>query len=29
MKIYIVEASWYDGMYEESCMQNIAAFASK
>ena len=29
MKIYMVEASWYDDMYEESCMQNLAAFSSK
>lgn len=29
MKIYMVEASWYDDMYKESCMQNLAAFTSK
>ena len=29
MKIYIVEASWYDDMYEEHCMQNLAVFTSK
>ena len=29
MKIYMVEASWYDDVYEESCHMNIAVFASK
>ena len=29
MKIYMVEASWYDKLYEENCLQNIAAFTSK
>ena len=29
MKIYMVEASWYDHMYKENYLQNIAAFASK
>ena len=29
MKIYIVEASWYDKLYEEYRFQNIAAFTSK
>ena len=29
MKIYMVEASWYDKLYEESCHMNIAVFASK
>ena len=29
MKIYIVEAGWYDKSYEQSFTQNIAAFASK
>ena len=29
MKIYMVEASWYDHMYEENCLQNIVAFTSK
>ena len=29
MKIYMVEASWYDKLYEEYRFQNIAAFTSK
>lgn len=29
MKIYMVEASWYNDVYEENCLQNIAAFTSK
>lgn len=29
MKIYMVEASWYDDLYEESECGNIAAFTSK
>ena len=29
MKIYMVEASWYDKLYEEYRFQNIAAFMSK
>lgn len=29
MKIYMVEASWYDDLYEESECENIAAFTSK
>ena len=29
MKIYMVEASWYDKLYEESCHMNICAFTSK
>ena len=29
MKIYMVEASGYDKLYEESCHMNIAVFASK
>ena len=29
MKIYIVEASWYDKLYEEYRFQNIAVFSSK
>ena len=29
MKIYMVEASWYDKLYEENCFQNIAVFTSK
>lgn len=29
MKIYMVEAFWYDDIYEESCHRNICAFASK
>ena len=29
MKIYMVEAGWYDKSYEQSFTQNICAFASK
>ena len=29
MKIYIVEAGWYDKSYEQSFTQNICAFTSK
>ena len=29
MKIYMVEASWYDDVYEESWHRNICAFTSK
>ena len=29
MKIYMVEAFWYDDRYEESCHKNICAFTSK
>ena len=29
MKIYMVETSWYDKLYEENFFQNIAAFTSK
>lgn len=29
MKIYMVEASWYDDVYKESCHRNIGAFTSK
>ena len=29
MKIYMVETSWYDKLYEEYRFQNIAAFTSK
>ena len=29
MKIYMVEAFWYNDVYEENCLQNIAAFTSK
>ena len=29
MKIYIVEAGWYDKSYEQSFTQNICVFASK
>ena len=29
MKIYMVEASWYDDVYEKSYDRNIAAFTSK
>ena len=29
MKIYMVEASWYDDVYEKSYDRNIAAFMSK
>ena len=29
MKIYIVEAYWYDNVYEQSFTQNICVFASK
>ena len=29
MKIYMVEAGWYDKIYEVNCTQNIAAFMSK
>ena len=29
MKIYIVEAGWYDNLYEQSFTQNICVFASK
>ena len=29
MKIYIVEAYWYDKSYEESFTRNICAFTSK
>ena len=29
MKIYIVEASWYDRVYEQRFEQNICAFTSK
>ena len=29
MKIYIVEAGWYDDVYEQSFTQNICAFTSK
>ena len=29
MKIYMVEASWYDDVYEKSYHMNIAAFTSK
>ena len=29
MKIYIVEACWYDDVYEQNFTQNICAFTSK
>ena len=29
MKIYMVEASWYDDVYEKSYHRNICAFTSK
>ena len=29
MKIYMVEAGWYDKSYEQSFTQNICAFTSK
>lgn len=29
MKIYMVEAIWYDDVYEESCHENVCAFTSK
>ena len=29
MKIYMVEAFWYDDIYKESCHRNICAFTSK
>ena len=29
MKIYMVETSWYDKLYEEYRFRNIAAFTSK